>query len=266
LQDADAYWDFAALRPEVVHALMYVFGDTGTPDGYRHIHGFGGNPYKLVNYAGETQYCKFHLKSNQGLKNLSAERAMELAGSDPDYATRDLYDAIARKNYPSWTLAVQIMKTEEAENFPWIAFDVTKVWPEEQYPLYPVGILTLTQNVKDYFRFVEQAAFSPTRLIPGIELTSDKVLQGRSFIYPQTQMHRLGTNFQDLEVNRPRYSRVVSMERAGAYQQRMDDGYPSYYPTSFTNYMTSSHAAMTRFNLSDTVGRQVIEFTDSWFE
>jgi len=186
LKDPDMFWDFISLRPETTHQVSFLFSDRGTPDGYRHMNGYGSHTFKFVNAKGEACYCKFHFKVDQGIKTLPADRAAELSGSDPDYAMRDLYDAIENGNPPSWTLKIQIMTFEEAERFRWNPFDVTKIWPQGEFPLIPVGKMVLNRNPKNYFAEVEQIAFCPAHFIPGVEASPDKMLQGRLFSYVDT--------------------------------------------------------------------------------
>ncbi|KAG8321151.1 hypothetical protein J6590_052530 [Homalodisca vitripennis] len=148
LKDANMFWDFLTLEPQTVHQVMFTFSDRGIPDGYRFMNGYGSHTFKLVNHDGQAIYCKFHYKSDQGIKNLDPATAAEIAGTDPDYAIRDLYNAIARGDYPSWTLSVQLMTFEQAEKFPWNPLDLTKVWPQADYPLMEVGRLVLDRNPK----------------------------------------------------------------------------------------------------------------------
>lgn len=204
LIDANAFWDFLSLTPEATHQVTILFSDRGTPDGFRHLNGYSSHSFKTTNKDGEVFYVKFHLKTNQGIKNLSAERAAELAGSDPDYATRDLFDAIERKEFPSWTLCMQIMPFAHASSYRFNVLDVTKVWPHSDYPLHAVGVLKLNKNPNNYFQETEQIAFSPGNVVPGIDPSEDKMLQGRLFSYPDTQRHRLGANYDQIPINTPR--------------------------------------------------------------
>lgn len=152
------------------------------------------------------------LKSNQGIKNLTRKRAMELAGENPDYATQDLYNAIANGDFPSWTLFIQVMSLEQAEKCKFIPFDVTKVWPHANFPLIEVGQLVLNRNPSNYFAEVEQIAFSPSHMIPGIEASPDKMLQGRLFSYPDTHRHRLGENYLRLPINCPFKGLILNLK------------------------------------------------------
>ncbi|GIX67207.1 catalase [Caerostris extrusa] len=185
------------------------------PFGFRFMNGYGSNTFKLVNAENEEVYCKFIYKSDQGIKNLTNEAARELAGTDPDFAIRDLYDAIANGNFPSWTLYIQVMTFEQARTFQFNPFDVTKVWPQKQFPLIEVGKLVLNRNPKNYFAEVEQIAFSVSSLVPGIEPSPDKILQGRLFSYSDTQRYRLGANYLQLPVNCPYRVRPRNYERDG---------------------------------------------------
>lgn len=201
-------WDFWSLSPESLHQVTILFSDRGTPDGYRHMDGFSSHTYKWVNEKGEVFYVKYHFKTNQGIKNLTAKQADELKSSSKDYATLDLFHNIAKGNFPSWTFYVQIMPEKDGENYRFDIFDVTKVWSHSDYPLIPVGKFTLNKNPDNYFAEVEQAAFAPTNMVPGIEPSNDKMLQGRLFSYPDTHRHRLGSNFDHIPINCPYRARV----------------------------------------------------------
>ncbi|XP_023221327.1 catalase-like isoform X1 [Centruroides sculpturatus] len=261
LKDVDMFWDFLTLRPESTHQVCFLFSDRGIPDGYRHMNGYGSHTFKLVNSKGEAVYCKFHYKTNQGIKNIPVDKAGELSGSDPDYSIRDLYNAIRSGNYPSWTLYIQVMTIEQAENFRWNPFDLTKIWPHSEYPLMPVGTLTLNRNPEDYFKDVEQIAFCPAHMVPGVEPSPDKMLQGRLFSYSDTHRHRLGPNFLQIPVNCPYRARCHHYQRDGP--QTFNDnqsGAPNYYPNSFngpkdkTVFMESPVACSPeakRYNSSD---------------
>lgn len=234
LKDADMFWDFMTLRPETMHQNLFMFSDRGTPDGYRHMNGYGSHTYSLINKNGDVFYCKFHFKTNQGIKNLSAEQSQKLTGDDPDYAIRDLYNAIASGNFPSWTLYIQVITEAEANAAEWNPFDLTKVWPQGKYPLIPVGKMTLNRNPGNYFTEVEQAAYSPSHLVPGIDASPDKMLQGRLFAYDDTHRHRLGANFLQIPVNCPYRSKVSNYQRDGPMNVTTNqNGAPNYYPNSF---------------------------------
>jgi len=234
MRDWNAFWDFMSLHPESMHHLLMIQGDRGIPDGYRHMDGFGGHAFKLVNAEGKPIYCKFHLKSNQGNKWLKYDEAMKVGGYDSDYATRDLYNAIARGEFPEWTLYIQVMTFEQANTFEFNPFDMTKVWPHNDFPMMEVGRLVLNRNVSNHFAEVEQAAFAPSRIVPGIEFTPDRILQGRIIAYPDAQYHRLGPNFMKLPINCPYRTNVRTTQFNGLMcGDDNQDGMPTYYPNSF---------------------------------
>jgi catalase len=236
LADPDMFWDFIGLRPESTHQVSFLFSDRGTPDGYRHLNGYGSHAFKNVNAAGEACYVKYHFKTDQGIANLSADQAAQKASQDPDYATRDLYNAVADGNFPSWTMYVQVMTYAQARDASFHPFDLTKIWPHHEFPLHQVGRLVLDQNATDYFAQIEQLAFSPSHLVPGIEPSPDKMLQARLFSYPDTQRHRLGANYQSIPVNTPleSVSGVNNYQRDGPMQITANGaGAPNYFPNSF---------------------------------
>lgn len=227
-------WDFISLRPETTHQVCFLFSDRGTPDGYRHMNGYGSHTFKIVNADGQPHYVKWHFKTDQGVKNLPADVADRLAGTDPDYAIRDLYNAIANGESPSWTLYIQVMTFEQASRVPFNPFDLTKIWPHSDFPLMEVGRMVLNRNPRNYFAEVEQLAFSPAHLVPGIEPSPDKMLQGRLFSYADTHRHRLGANYQSIPVNCPFATRVRNFQRDGfmAVDGNQQDA-PNYFPNSF---------------------------------
>nr|WON00869.1 catalase-like protein [Arma chinensis] len=255
LKDPDMFWDFISLRPETTHQVMFLFSDRGTPDGYRHMNGYGSHTFKLVNSKGEVHYCKFHYKTNQGIKNLSASRAAELVGSDPDYSIRDLYNAIAKKQYPSWTWYLQVMTPKEAETSKINPFDLTKVWPHSEFPLIPVGKMVLDRNPKNYFAEVEQIAFSPAHMIPGVEPSPDKMLQARLFSYSDTHRHRLGANYNQLPVNCPYRAKIANSQRDGPQAYENQGGAPNYFPNSFNGPQPDPSSAPPQFTVVGDVDR-----------
>ena len=201
-------FDFWSRTPESLHQVTMLFSDRGTPDGYRHMDGFGSHTFSLVNAAGERVYVKWHLKTRQGIRNLSAADAVRLAGEDPDYAQRDLFNAIARGDFPQWEVKLQVATEQELAAWEartgWNPFDLTKVWPHADFPLIPVGLLELNRNPVNYHAEVEQAALSPANVVPGMGYSPDKMLQARLFAYHDAQLYRLGANHQQLPVNAPR--------------------------------------------------------------
>ncbi|KAK0646200.1 catalase [Cercophora newfieldiana] len=200
LADPTMFWDYLSSHPESVHQLMTLFSDRGTPYSYRHMHGFSGHTFKFTQPSGSFVYVQIHLLTNQGIRNFTS--ASEAASASPDHHTADLFSAISSGDFPSWTVYIQTLTPSEAAAFPVNIFDLTKVWPHALAPLRPVGRLTLNRNPQNYFAEIEQAAFSPSHLVPGVEPSADPVLQARLFSYPDTQRHRLGTNYQQIPVNR----------------------------------------------------------------
>jgi catalase len=223
LKSPTMMWDFWSRSPESLHQVTILFSDRGTPDGYRHMNGYSSHTFSLLSAQGERVWCKWHVKSMQGIRNLSAVRATQLAGSDPDYAQRDLYGAIEEGACPRWKISVQIMNEEEAHSFRFNPFDLTKVWPHRDFPLREAGILTLNRNPANYFGEVEQAAFSPSNVVPGMGFSPDKMLQGRLVSYPDAHRYRLSVNYESLPVNRPRCP-VHHYHRDG--MMRFDDNGP----------------------------------------
>lgn len=239
LRDWDAYWDFMSLRPETTYQFMILYSDRGIPDGYRYMHGFGSHTFSLINKEGKLTYCKFIFNSNQGFKSLDVKKARDLQGRDPDYAVRDLYNTIARGDFPSWNFYIQVMTPEEASKSKFDPFDLTKVWPKDQFPLLKVGKFTLNKNPENYFAEVEQLAFSPANFIPGIGPSPDKILQARIFSYRDTQVYRLGVNHQQLPVNAP--FRTRNYQRDGQSTFDNQGGAPNYYPNSFNGPKPSEY-------------------------
>ncbi|XP_065221351.1 catalase-like [Planococcus citri] len=231
----DSGFDFDSLRPETTNANMYLFSDVGIPDGFRHMDGYGINTFKLVNKQGRAYWCKFHFKTNQKVKNLFADEAAQTASQDPDYSIRDLYNAIDKGDYPSWTMYIQIMTYEQAAKYEYDPFDATKIWPTEDFPLIEVGKLVLNRNPINYFAQVEQMAFNPSHMIPGVQPSPDKLLQGRLFAYGDAQRYRLGANHLQLPVNCPFNVQVTNYQRDGAsdYANYSLQGAPDYFPNSF---------------------------------
>ncbi|XP_069101601.1 catalase-like [Argopecten irradians] len=234
LKDPDMFWDFISLRPETTHQVSFLFSDRGTPDGYRKMNGYGSHTFKMINGESKPVYCKFVFKTDQGVKNLMADQAAELSKNDPDYAIRDLFNAISEGNFPSWSVFIQVMTFEEAEKVSYNPFDLTKVWPQGDFPLIPVGKMVLDKNPTNYFADVEQIAFSPAHMIPGIEASPDKMLQGRLFSYSDTHRHRLGSNYLQLPVNCPYKTSARNYQRDGPQCFDNQGNAPNYFPNSFT--------------------------------
>lgn len=203
--DSTMFWDYLSQNPESIHQVMILMGDRGIPDGYRHMHGYSGHTLKLINKDGEWVYCQIHMKTMQGVKFITQE---DSANYSPDYSQKDLYEAIQRGEYPKWSVEIQTMTPQKAEEV-WETqginvFDLTHIWPQGQFPLRKVGEFTLNENAINYFAEIEQVAFNPAHMPPGIEPSADPVLQSRLFSYPDTHRHRIGVNYQQLPVNAPR--------------------------------------------------------------
>ncbi|MDF2498642.1 catalase [Arthrobacter koreensis] len=204
LRDADMQWDFWTQSPESAHQVTYLMGDRGIPRSWREMPGFGSHTYQWINAAGERFWVKYHFTSNQGNHEITGAEAERIAGADADYYRRDLYENIAEGNFPSWDLHVQVMPYEDAKNYRFNPFDLTKVWPHADYPLIKVGTHTLNRNPENFFAQIEQVALSPANLVPGIAASPDKMLMARIFSYPDAQRYRVGTNYNQLPVNAPK--------------------------------------------------------------
>lgn len=231
LKDPEAFWDFFARSPESTHMVTVLFSDRGIPRSYRHMHGFGSHTFKWVNAQGRACWVKYHFKTEAGIANLTAEEAATITARDPDHATRDLFEHIARGGTAAWKAYVQIMPLEDADTYRYDPFDVTKVWRYKDYPLIPIGRLVLDRNPENFFAEIEQAAFSPSTLVPGIEPSPDKLLQGRLFSYPDTQRHRLGPNYALIPVNCPFSAKATNYQRDGLMRIDGNGGSaPNYAP------------------------------------
>ena len=213
LRDHDMQWDFWTLSPESAHQVTWLMSDRGIPRTWRHMDGFSGHTYMWANDSGARFWVRYHFKSNQGIENLGQEEADTMVATDPDYHRRDLWEAIEAAEHPSWTLKMQIMPFEDALTYRFNPFDVTKVLPHSDYPLVDVGTLTLDRNPTNFHSEIEQAAFEPSNLVPGIGPSPDKMLLGRMFAYPDAHRNRLGTNYNELPVNLPRATGVARQIR-----------------------------------------------------
>ncbi|KAF9877300.1 peroxisomal catalase [Colletotrichum karsti] len=231
LKDA-TMWDYWVNNQECIHQLMHLFSDRGTPYSYRHMNGYSGHTHKWTKPDGSFVYVQIHLKTDQGNKTFTNEEAGKLASENPDWHTQDLFESIQKGKYPSWTVYVQTLTPEQAEKFKWNIFDLTKVWPQSEVPLRPFGKLTLNKNPENYFAEIEQAAFSPSHLVPGVEPSADPVLQSRLFSYPDTHRHRLGVNYQQIPANKP-LNAFNPFQRDGAMQVDGNYGANPNYPSTF---------------------------------
>ena len=263
LKDPDMFWDFLSLTPESIHQVVILFSDRGTPFSYRHMHGFSGHTFMWYNEKGEYCWVKTHIKTEQGVKNLTREEAARLMSDDPDHATRDLYEKIKQKEYPAWTVYVQIMTMEEAVSYRFDPFDITKVWPHADYPLIPVGRMVLNRNPENFFTEVEQAAFSPGNFVPGIGPSPDRLLQGRLFSYHDTQRHRLGPNFQMIPVNMPKAAEENSYQRDGAMRFDKNGGKgPNYWPNTFGGPAPDPSYTVPSIDITGMAARHSYELSD----
>jgi catalase len=233
-KDADMFWDFLSLTPESIHQVTILFSDRGTPANFRQMNGYSSHTFKWYNKKGEYFWVQYHFKTDQGIKNLTLQEATRISGEDPDHATRDLYEAIERGDYPSWTLEMQILTPEQAQDFKWDILDITKVWPHAEVPPIKIGKLVLNRNPVNYFAEVEQAAFCPGNVVPGIAISPDKMLQARVFSYHDTHVHRLGPNYHLIPVNAPKNAPENSYQRDGFMRVDINgEGGPNYWPNSF---------------------------------
>lgn len=233
LRNANAAWDFWTLCPEALHQITILMSDRGIPASYRHMHGFGSHTYSLINDKGERFWVKFHFKTQQGIKNLTNKEAEEIIAKDRESHQRDLYNSIEKGDFPKWTFQVQILPENEVDKLGFNPFDLTKVWPHSIVPLMDIGEMILNKNPQNYFNEVEQAAFSPSNIVPGIGFSPDKMLQGRIFSYPDAHRYRVGTNYHLLPINRVR-SEVNTYNVAGAMNFDEYKNKSAYYePNSY---------------------------------
>lgn len=233
MRSANNNWDFWTSLPEALHQVTYLMGDRGIPDGYRHMHMFGSHTYSFISPANERYWVKFHFKTQQGIRNLTDAEAAAIVAGDRESSQRDLYDAIERQECPRWTLYVQIMPESEAETYRFHPFDLTKIWSKKDYPLLEVGYVELNRNPDNYFQDVEQAAFTPANVVPGISFSPDRMLQGRLFSYGDAQRYRLGVNHHQIPVNAPKCP-VHSYHRDGAMRVDGNQGSRLHYePNSY---------------------------------
>ncbi|GEK80871.1 catalase [Agrococcus baldri] len=243
LRDNDMQWDFWTNSPESAHQVTWLMGDRGLPKSWRFMDGFGSHTYQWINAAGERFWVKYHFKTNQGNDFLPQAEADQLAGSDADHHIRDLYEAIERGEHPTWQLHVQVMPYEDAKTYRFNPFDLTKVWPHADYPLIPVGTMTLNRNPENYFAEIEQAAFSPASFVPGIAASPDKMLQARIFSYADAHRYRIGVNHADLPVNRAQ-AEVHSYHKDGSMRHGFRPASaPVYAPNSFGGPAADAAAA-----------------------
>ena len=209
-------WDFWTLLPESLHQVTITMSDRGIPYSYRHMHGYGSHTFSFINADGKRTWVKFHFRTQQGIKNLTDQEAETIIGKDRESHHRDLFESIEKGDFPKWTMYVQLMTEEQAKACPFNPFDLTKVWSQKQYPLHEVGVIELNRNPENYFSDVEQAAFNPANVVPGISFSPDRMLQGRLFSYGDAQRYRLGVNHYQIPVNRSRCPFLNMYHRDGA--------------------------------------------------
>lgn len=243
LRSATYNWDFWTLLPEAIHQITILMSERGIPASYRHMHGFGSHTFSLINQENERFWVKFHWVCQQGIKNLTDAEAEAMIGKDRETHQRDLFNAIEKGDFPKWRLCVQVMPEEDAEKVPYHPFDLTKVWPHADYPLIEVGIMELNRNPQNYFADVEQAAFNPASVVPGIGFSPDRMLQGRLFSYADAQRYRLGVNHYQIPVNKPRCP-FDNFHRDGAMRVDGNNGGVLHYePNSFSQWQEQADFA-----------------------
>lgn len=233
LRSKTIMWDFWSLMPESLHQVLILMSDRGTPYGFRHMHGYSSHTFSLINKDNVRTWVKFHFITQQGIKNFTDAEANEMAGLDPDFAQHDLVDAITQGNFPKWTMYIQTMPEEQAATYKWNSFDVTKVWPHADFPMQEVGVMELNYLPENYHAHIEQAAFSPSRVVDGISYSPDKMLQTRLLAYADAHRYRIGANYEQLAVNAPRFGRN-NYQRDG-HMATGNNGGPgvNYFPNSF---------------------------------
>lgn len=236
MRSATMAWDFWSLHPESLHQVTILMSDRGIPRSYREMNGYGSHTYSFINANNERFWVKFHFKTMQGIHTLSNREAEEIIAKDRESHQKDLFENIQKGNFPKWKMHVQIMPEKEVSKFKYNPFDLTKVWPHKDYPLIEVGILELNKNPENYFAEVEQAAFNPANIVPGIGYSPDKMLQGRLFSYGDTQRYRLGINHSQLPVNAS-IANIANTHRDGYMQQGKYGGDRNYNPSYYDDYM-----------------------------
>jgi catalase len=243
MRSAQNNWDFWSMLPEALHQVTITMSDRGIPASYRHMHCYGEHTYSLINAKNGRVWVKYHFRTQQGIRNLTDAEAAEIIGRDRESHQRDLFGAIEKGDYPRWTMSIQIMTEEEAKHYPENPFDVTKTWSQKTFPLHEVGVLELNRNPENYFADVEQAAFTPANLVPGLGLSPDKLLQARMFVYGDAHRYRLGVNHHSIPVNAPVVP-VHAYHRDG--QMRVDGNYGAaigYEPNSIGEWADSKDTA-----------------------
>jgi catalase len=240
MRSAQNNWDFWSMLPEAFHQVTIVMSDRGIPASYRNMHGFGSHTYSMINAENERVWVKYHWRTRQGIENLSDAEAANLVGQDRESHQRDLFDTIEAGDFPVWDFYIQVMTEEQAQKHKENPFDITKIWSKKEFPLIPVGSFELNRNPENYFADVEQSAFNPANVVPGVGLSPDKLLQARLFSYGDAQRYRLGVNHSSIPVNAAKCP-VHSYHRDG--QMRVDGNYGAtvhYQPNSFNEWAEQS--------------------------
>lgn len=251
LRSANHNWDFWTLLPESLHQVTIVMSDRGIPKSYRHMHGFGSHTYSLINANNERFWVKYHWRCQQGIENLTNEEAAKVIGGDRESHQRDLFEAIEKGDFPTWKLMVQVMPEKEAWDYRFDPFDLTKVWPKGDYPLIEVGVMELNRNPENYFADVEQAAFNPANVVPGLGYSPDRMLQGRLFSYGDAQRYRLGVNHYQIPVNQPKCP-FHNFHRDGAMRVDGNEGSTIHYePNSYGQWTESKEHVEPKTPLGD---------------
>ncbi|MFZ0381287.1 MAG: catalase [Solirubrobacteraceae bacterium] len=232
MRSNDMQWDFWTLSPESAHQVTILMSDRGTPRTLRHMHGFSSHTFSWLNAGGERFWVKYHVRTAQGIENFTDAQAAEMVAEDPDFHRRDLREAIEQGNAPEWSLDVQVMPFADAADYRFNPFDLTKVWPQSDYPRIKVGRMVLDRNPENFFAEVEQSSFNPSNLVPGIGLSPDKMLMGRIFSYHDTHLHRIGPNYEQLPINRPQCP-VHSYNKDGFMTYHHSGDQPVYAPNSY---------------------------------
>ncbi len=231
MRSAQNKWDFLTSLPEAIHQITIDMSDRGIPYSYRHMHGFSSHAYSFINKEGKRYWVKFHFKTQQGIKNLTDEEAAAIIAKDRESSQKDLFEAIEKGDYPKWNMKIQIMTEEQANASKRNPFDLTKTWSQKEYPLIDVGVLELNRNPENYFAEVEQSAFSPSTIVPGIGFSPDRMLQGRLFSYTDTQRYRLGVNYASIPVNAPKF-KANTYHRDGYMRVESNGSKVEYEPNS----------------------------------
>jgi catalase len=255
LRDADMQWDFWSLSPESLHQVTYLFGDRGIPQSHEFMNGYGSHTYSWINKDGKMVWVKYHLKTEQGIKNFTRQEADTIAGEDRDYATRSLFNLIQSGNAACWKMYVQMMPVEDASKYKWDPFDLTKIWSHKDYPLIEVGRMVLNKNPENYFAEIEQAAFEPSNVVPGIWFSPDKMLQGRIFAYADAHRYRIGPNYHQLPVNQARGAKVNNYGRDGHMAYTNGGSAINYEPNSRNGPVEEKAAMEPHYPIAGSTGR-----------